>query len=244
MNAVSTSAVGRGGDIRDAVREAASRAPIVEVAVGARALGGDPFDDVCSTLQSTGARLIGHHTLPLVEGAAVRPTLENITPVLQLVDRYEMASYTCHPFKLAECSEDELLAWTLQMHDSLGDRGVGFAIETMFTPRDARDRAAGAWHLADEASVVRFAIRCREHGMRAPLLVDLAHLYIETMHGNWRWETFEELVKDGYVAQLHVSQNDGRRDAHEALDAVHPVAEILRRIEPIFDGLIIDEGRS
>lgn len=240
---VSVSGVGGGGDIRDAVRRAALDSAIIEIAVGGRAFGCDPYEDLMAIRDACGVTFVGHHTLPLVEGAAVRPGIENQREVADLLERYEINTYSAHPLQLAETSEDGLFEWFCRTADLLGERGISFSLETMYTPRDARDRVSGRWHLADEESVTRFVTRAMDRGYNTPLLMDLAHIHIEAEHGHWRWESVHDLVRSGVVSCVHVSENDGRRDRHDSLSDTHRVREELSRIEAEFAGLVIDEGR-
>ena len=240
---VSISGVGRGGDVRDAVRSAAMLSDVVEIAVGGRTHGRDPWSDLMETRDTTGVEFVGHHTLPLVEGPAVRPGLYNQQVVADLLERYEITTYSAHPLQLAEATEDTLFEWFCRSADLLGERGISFSLETMYTPRDSRDRTSGAWHLADEQSVMRFVERAMARGYKTPLLIDLAHVFIEVEHGQWRWESIHELVRHDAVSCVHVSENDGRRDRHDQLTHHHQVREELNRVEATFDGLIIDEGR-
>jgi len=240
---VSVSGVGGGRDIRDAVQKAAATSRIVEIAVGGRALDGDPYEDLMTIRDTCGVTFVGHHTLPLVEGAAVRPGFENQREVADLLERYEITTYSAHPLQLSETSEDGLFEWFCRTADLHGERGISFSLETMYTPRDARDHVSGRWHLADEASVTRFVTRAMARGYRTPLLLDLAHIHIEAEHGRWRWESVQDLVSSDAVSCVHVSENDGRRDRHDSLSDTHRIREELTRIEEAFSGLVVDEGR-
>jgi uncharacterized protein (UPF0276 family) len=193
---------------------------------------------------ATGVEFVGHHTLPLVAGSAVRPGLYNQTEIADILQRYEITRYSAHPLQLTEATEDELFEWFCRSADIYGERGISFSLETMYTPRDARDRTSGRWHLFDERSVRRFVERAMARGYRTPLLLDLAHIHIEVQHHQWRWESVHELVQNDAVSCVHVSENDGRRDRHDQLSPTHQVREELNRLEASFDGLIVDEGRS
>ena len=247
---VSTSATGRGGDIVDAVRDAllmcsTSGTPVVEIAVGGRSMGRDPYTEVMSLVSSHGGELIGHHTLPLQEGAALRPWIDPVGDIAEVVKRYEMKSYTFHPMS-REAGWEAFIDGAKRMHEALWANEADGAVETMFTPRSKRDISSGAWWLKDERECVEYCETMRTWGVKAPLLVDLAHVHIEANHGHWRWATLRDLVAEGYVYQIHKSSNDGRRDAHDVLDDDHEIAEVLRGIlsECGFEGLVIDEGRA
>jgi hypothetical protein len=241
--ATSISSIGGGGDVRDAVRAACALSDVVEIAVGARALENDPWHALMEIKADTHVEFVGHHTLPLVAGSAVRPGLNNQREIAALLNRYEITQYSAHPLQLSEVTEGELFEWFYRSADIFGEHGISFSLETMYTPRDSRDRTSGRWHLMDEDTVRRFVESAMGRGYNRPLLLDLAHIHIEVQHHRWRWESVHELVKSSAVSCVHVSENDGRRDRHDQLSDAHQVRRELNKIEAAFDGLIIDEGR-
>ena len=202
--AVSVSAVGRGGSITEAVREAFDHADTVEVAVGARSMGRDPYSDVLEIVRGAGGSLCGHHTLPVVVGEALRPWHSSAMDIAREVGRYEMSSYTFHPMVKNSSSWECFMNGAKAMHEAMWSVGAEAACETMFVPRVREDNPRVQWWLSNEAEVVR------------------------------------------YAEEIHVSENDGRRDKHQVLSATHRVFEEMAFLTSEmggFDGLIVDEGR-
>lgn len=209
-------------------------------------MGRDPYADVLEIVRGARGSLCGHHTLPVVVGEALRPWYSSAMDIAREVGRYEMSSYTFHPMVKNNSSWECFMNGAKAMHEAMWSVGAEAACETMFVPRVREDNPRVQWWLSNEAEVVRYAEEMRAWGVKAPLLADLAHIHIEVGHGNWRWETLRELVKDGYVLQIHVSENDGRRDKHQVLSATHRVFEEMAFLTSEmggFDGLIVDEGR-
>lgn len=69
------------------------------------------------------------------------------------------------------------------------------------------------YYLGDDASL-RLAM---DLGQR--LAVDVSHLFMQRTIGDLRSETLAALFDYPHIAEIHVSANDGRRDAHRPIDA-------------------------
>lgn len=238
---MSLSAVGAGGSLEGALERALSYTPdVVEIAVGARPALCDPYDALYQA--ATRCTLTAHHTLPLLPGANVYPTPGNEHQVARLLSRFRITSYSAHPPTCAS-TDTSFTDWALAYRETLGSYGIDFAIETMYTPRTGRDRAYGRWPLADEKSVLSFCDWALSHGWRSPLLLDVAHVNIGVQHHEWRWETAASLLEAGLVTTLHISDNDGRRDAHTEIQPGSDISRWLGSVQLDPAVLVIDEGR-
>lgn len=114
--------------------------------------------------------------------------------------------------------------WAFAWHDALGAVGVEFRVETMYRPRTRDEHElTGGYHLDDAVSVLRFAGAAAARGWPRPLLVDASHLHIGFCGGQWTSGDVVELLASGLSDHLHVSANDGRRDAHTPVPAGHVV---------------------
>lgn len=228
----------------DALGRIATERPdtrVVELAVGARAVQ-DPF----TVLDSYRSRFafIAHHTVPLGRGTVLRPDRDDPADLVSALRTAAITTYSAHPLsRRAASSFEELWSWASTLRDQLAAFGCSFALETMYVPRDpAEARASGGYHLDTPAAVEQFLARAEQVGWENPLVLDAAHLHIGHHHGVWPVADIGDLLSAGVAAELHISANDGRRDAHDPLDLRHPVADWVGPHLHRFD-VVVDEGR-
>lgn len=240
---ISISAVGRGEQLDDAINRALDSKPdVIEIAVGARPCPRDPYETIHAAKAS--ATITAHHTLPLLKQQTLRPDAGNELTIAHCLNRHGITSYTAHPPASRDTSDTGWFDWALRYRDCLGEHGIDFAVETMYTPRTPQDRAQGRWPLANEAGVIEFVEKAHQWGWDRPLLLDAAHVNIGVMHHEWTWAAATALLEQGCVHTVHLSDNDGRRDAHDPLaegSAIHRWAASAPLDNAIY---VIDEGRQ
>lgn len=189
----------------------------VELSVGTRP--GDPslldrYPDV---------KFIGHHVFPLGQ-RNLRPNSRDKDELIDMLVATGIKRYTAHPpHKKFTRGLAGLHEWCRSWHDSLAEHGIEFAVETMYTPRDRKEReVSGGYFLSTPTEVWEFV---EWADWDDPLVLDASHLYIGWSGGVWTDQDIYDLLMYAPAKEIHISENDGRRDLHRPLSERHKVSE-------------------
>jgi hypothetical protein len=244
---VNTSSVTAWGDARplDVVMDdmaANVTTGVVELSIGAFPVGNP---DAILEAHRDKFVYIGHHAMPVGSGKMVRPTVGNEKEVLNTCARFDLSMYTGHAPNRKNTSYEQMLSWAASYYETLADAGVGFAVETMYVPQ-ANDEAVktGGYHLAHPHEVFQFAQWANDIlGWEKPLLVDASHLHIGYRSGYWTEQDIVSLMESSWVAELHISENNGKTDSHTPLTVDHVVNAWVSNADVSHIPIIVDEGR-
>lgn len=216
-------------------------ATVVELAIGAL-----PVGDPDATLDRHRGRFtfIGHHTVPLGAGTNLRPGVGDEAAIVDACRRFGLGSYSGHPPNRKVASSAGFYQWAAAYHETLTNAGVGFSVETMYVPQVRGEMVkTGGYHLATPSEVFDFCEWASQRGWERPLLVDASHLHIGWRSGLWTDQQVRELLNSPWVAELHISENDGKTDSHRPLTDSHRVAGWLAGVDTSAIPVVVDEGR-
>jgi hypothetical protein len=135
----------------------------------------------------------------------------------QLHKRLGASAYTAHAGRRANCSLQGL-ADAVKRCEELFDALVG--VEGLY-PDDANTWLVSCWHEYE------WLLGC---GCRYAL--DLSHLKIVATREGRRDDLVAALLSSPSLLEVHVSDNDGRRDAHDVTDASAWWFEFLELVPP------------
>jgi hypothetical protein len=243
VTAASTTAWGDARPLDVALADIAesTTAGIVELSIGAFPVGNP--DEVLDAHRDRFA-YIGHHAMPVGVGRMIRPHVDAEREVAEVCERVGLSRYTGHAPNRRQVDAAGFYRWAGAYWETLGAVGVDFAVETMYVPQ-VRDEAvkSGGYHLSSPGEVFDFAMWAEGQGWDRPLLVDVSHLHIGWRSGLWTEADIVELLESRWVAELHLSENDGRTDSHRPLTAGHIVHDWVARADVSCIPLVVDEGR-
>lgn len=216
-------------------------AQVVELAIGAR-----PVADPHLVLDRWRERFefIGHHTIPLGHNGNFRPTIGEHTNIAATCDAFRLRTYSGHPPNRKNATWNEFLDWAAAYHDTLEEQNVSFSVETMYVPRIRNEATkTGGYHLATPSEVFDFCLWARNRGWDKPLLVDVSHLHIGYHGGQWTKKDVLELLSSPFIAELHISENDGTQDSHRPLTSRHEIFSWIENLDMTKIDYVVDEGR-
>lgn len=169
---------------------------------------------------------IGHHLLPL-GSHALRPNARDRDELIDTLVGAGIKRYTAHPpHQRFVRGQSGLHQWCESWLTRLSDVGIEFAVETMYTPRNKQEQEqSGGYFLSTPAEVWDFVAWAQSIGWDQPLVLDASHLYIGWSGGAWSDDDVHNVLDYGPADEIHISENDGRRDQHRPLTFEHKVSE-------------------
>lgn len=239
VHGISTSALGKNRTIVEVFEhlDSVGYDGPVEIAIGP-----EPVDNPLEALQPyvgdkvTTRGLTGHAMLPLGMGSVINPYTD-FNGIIKACWVFNFRRYSMHaPTKKHLPTWDSFLMWAMKYFTSAHERGVPFSLETLYPD------PAGHW-LSSWEEVARFLEWTIRFEWQFPLVVDMAHLRICRNAGTWTDDHIHEVLESPFIAQVHYSSNDGKRDIHSVFDPAKD-QDIVRWFKSIDRStLAIDEGR-
>ncbi len=210
----------------------------VELSVGAR-------PGPVSTLDRwPDVTFIGHHLLPLGE-RSLRPNARDRDDLIGTLIEAGITRYTAHPpHQRFVRGKTGLYQWCESWLTRLGAAGIEFAVETMYTPRNRQEQEqSGGYFLSTPGEVWDFVTWAQSIGWNQPLVLDASHLYIGWSGGTWTDDDVMNLLDYGPADEIHISENDGRRDLHRPLTFQHKVSTWLTDYTLTRFAYVVPEGK-
>lgn len=194
----------------------------VELSVGARS------GPVSTLAKWPDVTFLGHHLLPL-GSRALRPNSRDKDDLIRTLGEAGITRYTAHPpHQRFVRGLTGLHQWCESWLSALTDAGIEFAVETMYTPRNRQEEEqSGGYFLSTPTEVWDFVSWAKSIGWEQPLVLDASHLFIGWSGGTWTDDDVMNLLDYGPADEIHISENDGRRDLHRPLTLGHKVSQWL-----------------
>jgi sugar phosphate isomerase/epimerase len=238
---VSLSAYG-GTDLQtslNALSEAGVRQ--VQLSVGVR-----PDDSNTRVLPQYGFEYMVHSNFPLssqqykydlVSGSTF---LDEFKRMFQFCQATGIKTYSFHTGQYASHKVNPKRAYgtfvenLAKVAETAEEHGIGIAVETMYP-----SASATRWVLDNEADIRSFLAEELPVG----IVADCAHIKIGVTRGTMTPELFSDLLAHPSLAEIHISDNDGLKDIHQALseDSLWFVEALLGRTNRVAP--VVYEGR-